>query len=621
MKRHGLIKELHCRTGLFSRRTSRTWAQFKSAHTSTRQRRDDFWSPTVKLKSQRGEASSITTLLTAGGFIRQNYAGIYQFLPLGLRVLEKLERLIDKHMRSLGASKVSLSSISSQALWNSSGRLDHGEMFKFEDRGKAKWLLAPTHEEEFTTMIKDFVNLPRDLPIRLYQIGRKYRDEQRPRGGLLRGREFIMKDLYTFDKAQDVAESTYHQVRAAYRNLLAELKVPFVEVRADSGNMGGNLSHEFLFPNSQGEDTVITCNNCDYAKNEEFVFPIKTRIEKFNAIDNDEPVPSDKINVTTHNYISKDSKTLVKVLVRPYLTDRARTEIVRSLVNTYNLKAVLPPNVDLDTGIEDEAARERFSTWLASSEPQDETNLYYVLDRRVSIQEAKVVVDRDRKAILGAAKFPAYVVRSPLPSDSRMDARIDLVRQRSGDPCPFCQNGKLQVQQAIEIGHTFHLGTRYSGAFDLRIPPSSPRQERHTQPFIQMGCHGIGVTRLIAAAAASLSNGVQLQWPRAIAPYEVVLCVDTRNEPGLQKARALYDELAGQAEQVDVLLDDRPHASMGWKMTDSFYVGYPVVVILGKALENGMVEVRTSRQHNADFGQDVKVEEAAEHVRQLLQQL
>ena len=350
--------------------------------------------------------------------------------------------------------------------------------FKFEDRGKAKWLLAPTHEEEFTTMVKDFVNLPRDLPIRLYQIGRKYRDEQRPRGGLLRGREFIMKDLYTFDKAQDVAESTYHQVRTAYRNLLEELKVPFVEVRADSGNMGGNLSHEFHFPNSQGEDTVITCNNCDYAKNEEFVFPIKTRMEKFNAINVDEPVPSDEVNVVTHNYVSKDSKILVKVLVRPYLTDRARTEIVRGLVNTYNLKAVLPPNVDVDTGIEDEAARKRFSTWLASSELQDETKLYYVLDRRVSIQEAKVVVDLDRKAIPGSAKLPAYVIRSPLPSDSRMDARIDLVRQRSGDPCPFCQNGKLQVQQAIEIGP--HFPPRNPLLWCIRLESSSQQPQTGT---------------------------------------------------------------------------------------------------------------------------------------------
>ncbi len=623
MKRNGLIQELLCRIQYRSYpQRSKIRRRHISTGTSTRQRRDDFWSPTVKLKNQRGEAATITTLLTAGGFIRQNYAGIYQFLPLGLRVLEKLERLIDKHMRSLRASKVSLSSISSQALWNSSGRLDHGEMFKFEDRGKAKWLLAPTHEEEFTTMIKDYVDLPRDLPIRLYQVGRKYRDEQRPRGGLLRGREFIMKDLYTFDKTQETAVSTYHQVRTAYRNLLEELNVPFVEVRADSGNMGGNLSHEFHFPNAQGEDTVITCNNCDYAKNEEFVFPVKTKVEKFNYLDTEEPVPAEPVNVASHNYISKDSKTLVKVLVRPYLSDRARTEVGRGLVNTYNLKSVLPPTIDLDTGVEDETARERFSCWLTSSEHQEEVKLYYVLDRRVSIQEAKKVADVDRKATPGLSKLPAHVIRSPLPSDSRMDARIDLIRQRTDDPCPFCQSGKLQVQQAIEIGHTFHLGTRYSGPFNLRLPPSSPRQERHTQPFIQMGCHGIGVTRLIAAASASLSDGTQLQWPRAIAPYEVVLCVDAKNAANLHKAHTLYDDLAdGADEKVDVLLDDRQDAGMGWKMTDSFYVGYPIVVILGKALEKGMVEVRTSRQHNAEFGQDVKVEEAAQHVRNLLRQI
>ena len=594
----------------------------RSAHTSTRQRRDDFWSPTVKLKSERAEISPITDLLSGGGFIRQNYAGIYQFLPLGLRVLEKLERLIDKHMRALGASKVSLSLISSQQLWDRSGRLDHGEMFKFEDRGEAKWLLAPTHEEEFTTMVKDFISLPRDLPIRLYQIGRKYRDEQRPRGGLLRGREFIMKDLYTFDESNTAAQSTYRQVRLAYRSLLDELKVPFVEVRADSGNMGGSLSHEYHFPNAAGEDTVITCDSCNYAQNEEFVFPIKTQTEKFLVVDGMETDSPERLNVATHNYISKDSRNLVKVLVRPLLNDKPRTNVGRDLINTYTLKSVMGPTIDLDTGVEDETAQQRFDYQLTLPGPHDDLKVWYVLDRRVSVYEAKQIINRYRKATIDADSVPIYLTRSESPSDSRSDGRVDIIRHRPGDPCPHCPSGKLNVQQAIEIGHTFHLGNRYSSVFDLRVPSNNPRQRQAKQPLVEMGCHGIGVTRLIAAAAACLSDGRQLQWPRAIAPYEVVLCVDTKNEQGLQTAHAIYDELAGEADgAVDVLLDDRAAMGMGWKMTDAFYVGYPVIVILGKALGKGMVEIRTSRRSREDFGEDVKIEDAAQYIRDILQKL
>ena len=543
MKRHGLIQELHhTLQNCPGQGRSKLWPQQRFAHNLTRQRRDDFWSPTVKLKARRDEIASVTTLLSSGGFIRQNYAGIYQFLPLGLRVLEKLERLIDKHMKSLGASKVSLSSISSQAIWERSGRLDHGEMFKFNDRGDAKWLLAPTHEEEFTNMIKDFVQLPRDLPIRLYQVGRKYRDEQRPRGGLLRGREFTMKDLYTFDADPASAESTYHEVRKGYRNLFDELGVPFVEVRADSGNMGGNLSHEFHFPNAAGEDTVITCNTCDFAKNEEFVVPVKTYVNEHITMEDEEAPALETLNVAGHSYISKDSKSLVRALVRPLLSDKARTEVTRESINTHALKSALAGKVDVDTGVEEQTAQERFSYQLSLDESKESLKIWYILDRRLSVQEAQQMISHDRGTIPGADKVSACLLRSGSPSESRIDARIDLIRHRSGDPCPFCQSGELQVQQAIEIGHTFHLGTRYSSVFKLNVPSANVRN-LHTQPFLEMGCHGIGVTRIIAAASACLSNGIQLQWPRAIAPYEVLIVVDPKNEDAINKAHHLYDEL------------------------------------------------------------------------------
>jgi prolyl-tRNA synthetase len=628
MKPHVLIQEL-----LGSRsyrpliRHSRPELLCRLVHSSTRQRRDDFWSPTIKPIDHTLPSRGTTSLLVAAGFIRQNYAGIYQFLPLGLRVLEKLERLIDKHMRSVNASKVSLSSISSQPLWKHSGRLDHGEMFKFEDRGHGKWLLAPTHEEEITTMMKDYASLPRDLPVRLYQIGRKYRDEQRPRGGLLRGREFIMKDLYTFDKSTAEAEETYQSVRTAYRNLFTELGVPFVEVRADSGNMGGNLSHEFHFPNVEGEDTVITCDSCDYARNEEYVFPIKARIKHVRSVIAKEdaqetPMP----NVRNHTFISKDSRNVVKVLVRPFLHDKARTEVKRDHINVHVLKSLLGPSVALDTGIEEEAAQRRFAEQLALvKDPSgamqiDDLQIWYVVDRRVDPHEAQEAMIQDRHTTCGnSLGIPTRAVLGEGLSTSRIDGVIDTIRQRSGDPCPSCQNGKLVVQQAIEIGHTFHLGTYYTSKFHFKVPGINPRQTRASnQPFVEMGCHGIGVTRLVAAASACMGTRKMLRWPRAIAPFEVVICVDMRNEQGLAQAHAIYDELtAGNAESVDVLLDDRQLVRFNTKMTEAFAVGAPVVVLVGKALEQGMVELRSPI---SDYEQqDVVIEEAVQNIRNLLQ--
>ena len=238
-----------------------------------RNRLSNFWTPT-QLVTQTADAGPQDghDLLIRAGFLRQAHSGIFHLLPLGLRVQNKIEKLIDRHMLHLGASKVSLSSLSSEELWQRSGRLDKGrtsELLRLEDRKGAKYLLSPTHEEEITTIIANALHSYRQLPLRLYQVSRKYRDEPRPRQGLLRGREFLMKDLYTFDATENAAHETYEAVREAYVAFLEELKLPYLVARADSGNMGGTLSHEYHFPSPQGEDTIINCDKCDYSINEE----------------------------------------------------------------------------------------------------------------------------------------------------------------------------------------------------------------------------------------------------------------------------------------------------------------------------------------------------------------
>ena len=592
-----------------------TTIQRLRVHTKARQRRDDFWSPKVQLESEHGSKDA-TTLLVRAGFVRQAYAGIYHFLPLGLRVLEKLERLVDKHMRSVGASKVSLSSLSSQKLWERSGRLENGsELLKLEDGKRVKWLLTPTHEEEITILVQKSVSTPGDLPVRLYQVGRKYRDEKRPRGGLLRGKEFIMKDLYTFDSTVEDAHKTYHQVREAYTNFFGDLRIPFVEARADSGNMGGKLSHEYHLPNAAGEDTIITCSQCGYSKNEEFVLPLSTNFEPLDldhslSIENSSAIP-----VRRHFYVSKDRKALVVVRI-PSVKDDQRAS--RSMVNTHVVKAIMNGEAEINTGVEEDVALKEFS----EKQHQDSApgTLYYISDKAIDEASLEHEAISDWKT-LDLRPGRTFVGKSATADQNPSEEDASLLRAQHGDTCPQCKSASIKVRQAIEVGHTFHLGTRYSRDFDFKVPLAKAQGESDQKPFVEMGCHGIGVSRLIAATAACLSENDRLHWPRVIAPFEVVLITKLGAVywESQATAHAIYDALQDPeaGEVVDVLLDDRDNG-VGYKIYDAIYIGYPIRVILAKALAKGKVEILCDA---LSVKEDVDVKEAAGFIRGLLARL
>ena len=519
-----------------------------STQVRSRQLRSSIWIPQARLQDEI--KSDANDLLIRAGYMYQAYAGIFHMLPLGLRVQSKLERLIDKHMQSLNASKISLSSLSRQSLWQKSGRWKAGgEFFGLQDRKGTEFLLAPTHEEEITQLAQQMTFSPSQLPARLYQIGRKYRDEKRPRGGLLRGREFLMKDLYTFDKTKDAAHSTYDDVRQAYVNLFDELKVPYIQARADSGNMGGNLSHEFHFPSNLGEDNLITCSNCDYARNEEFV-------------------PEINISQPQSGYIS--GNVAASFVANPNTLVRVITDVD---VNPFTVKAALKGIVNVDTGHSDAEA------WYD--------------ERKSSGKPVEVLYLSDSGAVKNGEGRVIHIT-------SQHNRNI-LARQQTGDKCPDC-DGTLTVQKAIEIGHTFHLGDRYTSKFGFRVPQG--------KESVEMGCHGIGVSRLIAAAA-SANSGVGLVWPKVIAPFEV--CIITKDVDGQGKAEELYDNLDG----VDVLIDERD-VGLGWKLKDATLIGYPILLVIGsKWKSDGLLEVQCQK---LGFRELVKAEEAVQMVHRLLDQ-
>ncbi|KAL4790210.1 hypothetical protein BDV19DRAFT_372804 [Aspergillus venezuelensis] len=593
-----------------------------SIHTDGRNRASNLWMPTLRVPKQAAQAETdINDWFIRAGLYRKAYSGIFHMLPLGLRVQDKLERLIDRHMQSVGASKVSLSSISSQELWEQSGRLTKGsEVFRFQDRKEFKFLLAPTHEEEITSLAGSLTASYRDLPLRVYQISRKYRDEPRPRQGLLRGREFIMKDLYTFDPTVEDALKTYELVKSAYTRLFDELKLPYLTAAADSGNMGGSLSHEFHFPSPRGEDTVVSCSNCDSVYNEELAdgkaLASGTSAESTPGFDVSEKSEEANARVSTGLWmaISKDRKTLIRSWYPKFTVEDGVTEPVRRQVNSHAVKSIAnAAGIDIDISIknplEQWAARANSkASSRGSTEKARVVDMYdnlvhaYTRPPRRMLQEAGCAVENLRFTRLDT--FPGTF------------NRLNLVNVFDGDRCPKCTEGKLKTHTAIELGHTFHLGTRYSEVLQATV-----KNEDNKSVPMQMGCHGIGVSRMIAAVADCLVDNKGLNWPRAIAPFEVVIVPAT--DDVLADAEMVYDRLVTGADAasslpVDAIIDDRAK-NMGWKMGDADLIGYPIIVVLGRGWkEKQTLEVQCRR---LGVREDVPLDELASIVRETLAQL
>ncbi|KAL8944085.1 MAG: hypothetical protein Q9216_000676 [Gyalolechia sp. 2 TL-2023] len=495
-------------------------------------------------------------------------------------------------MGMLGASKVSLSSISTPDLWKRSCRYkdDYPELFQLKDRRGAKLLLSPTHEEEITALVGGIVSSYKQLPLLLYQTSRKYRDEPRPRQGLLRTREFLMKDLYTFDATSEKALVTYRRVRKAYDDFFNELRIRFVVARAASGDIGGSLSHEYHISTTSGEDTFIHCGSCTYAANEEWV-PENATIEG--------------VERTTEEWgpyqswfgVSRDRSCLVEaVLPRNVRSgEHLNSEQRKGQMNPHLIKSIYP---DLDLSVE-----RPLSTFLEywkkqqghdprkNPEMPSQPQLIRIYDYRVPQSFI------DHHGSCGSETFEdtglPKVVGSRVEADRKS---LNLARVQNGDECPNCGEKELKVLQTLELGHTFHLGQRYSKPMNARFaaapnPPTSngalasqgqyqnvPVELGHE--WYHMGCHGIGISRIIAAVADSLADERGLMWPRVMAPYEAVILTTEEDRIVAEEIWDLLTQQQGGADPVEAVLDDRDR-SLGWKLKDADLIGFPIVIVLG----------------------------------------
>ncbi|MCW2504138.1 MAG: proline--tRNA ligase [Actinomycetia bacterium] len=517
-------------------------------------------------------------LLVRAGYIRKVAAGIFSWLPLGYAVLRNVERVIREEMTRIGGQEVHFPALLPREHYEASGRAgEYGDLlFRLTDRRGTPYLLGPTHEELFTLLVKSECSSYKDLPVTLFQIQTKYRDEARPRAGLLRGREFVMKDSYSFDVDDEGLAASYAAHREAYVRTFGRLGLDYRIASAVSGSMGGSASEEFLALSPVGEDTIITCSSCDYAANSEAVriAPAPADTATYPPLE-ETPTPDTPTIASLAAYFGVDpAATLKNVLVT--ITDPAGKSEVAAIgvpgdreVDLKRLGALLEPStVELFTGFADRPDLVRGYVG-----PQDRAFAYYA-DPRIAPGSAWIT---------GANREGVHVRNAVAGRDFTVDGYWDVADIRDGDPCPAC-GGSLTSGRAIEIGHIFQLGRKYADAFALDVLGSDGKPRRVT-----MGSYGIGVSRVLAAIAEQRHDEHGLRWPAEIAPADVHLVAAAKGE-AIAATVAIGEGL--EAAGIRVLVDDRSGVSNGVKFTDAELLGIPLVVVAGRGLAEGTVEVR-----------------------------
>jgi prolyl-tRNA synthetase len=541
-------------------------------------RYSQFLLPTLKETPADAEIASHKLMLRAG-MIRKLAAGIYSYLPMGLRAIRKVEQIVREEMDRAGAIELQMPMVIPAELWEESGRWDQygRELLRLSDRKDARFCLGPTHEEVITDLVRGTVRSYRQLPLTLYQIQGKFRDEIRPRFGLMRGREFIMKDAYSFDLDEAAADVAYEKMYQAYRRIFARCGLRFRAVEADTGNIGGSSSHEFMVLAASGEDAIVSCGQCDYAANiekAELRAPAGDRAVPGEAL-RKVATPDRKTIEEVASFLELPAERLVKTLV--VQTDDGETLAVllrgdREL-NTIKLCRLLGCN-DV-TLAPDEVVSQ------VTGAPAGFAGPVGLSLRVLADQEIRGMAD----FVVGANEADAHYVGVNVGRDFEVEAFADLRQAESGDACPRC-SGRLEIWRGIEVGHVFKLGTKYSNALAATVLDDQGRER-----VLFMGCYGIGVGRTVAAAIEQNHDENGIVFPLPIAPFQVlVTVVNPRDEQVMGAAETLYGALRELG--VEVLLDDRDERP-GSKFKDADLIGIPLRLTVGaRGLKENAVELQ-----------------------------
>lgn len=538
--------------------------------------------------------------LVRAGYIRRQAPGIFAWLPLGLRVRRKIEDIIHEEMRAAGAQQVHFPALLPREPYEATGRWEeYGDgIFRLKDRRGADYLLAPTHEEVFTLTVKDLYSSYKDLPLTIYQIQDKYRDEARPRAGLLRGREFSMKDAYSFDYTDEGLEKSYQAQRDAYERIFARLGLDYVIVRADAGAMGGSKSEEFLHPIEVGEDTFVV-NDSGYAANVEAYRAPHAPAQSWEGLPDavihdspDTPTIQTLVDLSNRDYPRDDraweaSDTLKNVVLALTDAEKNRSLVVVGVPGDRDVDMkraeVWFASYDVEPATEEDFAKHKglvkgyIGPWSPEGPVLGEestTGIPFYLDPRVA----------DGSAWVTGANLPEkHVYHLVAGRDFRADGIADIADVRDGDPAPD-GSGPIRTARGMEIGHVFQLGRKYAEALGLQV--LDPNGSLVT---VTMGSYGIGVTRIMAIIAEGHHDDKGLIWPQHVSPYDLHVIATGKDDVVFE----LAETISNQVEQAgfDVLYDDRPKVSPGVKFADAEVIGVPTILIVGRGAAEGRVEL------------------------------
>ena len=559
---------------------------------------------TLREDPSEAEVDSHKLLLRAG-YIRRAAPGVYTWLPLGLLVKAKVEQIVREEMNRSGAQEVFFPALLPREPFEATNRwTEYGDnLFRLQDRKKADYLLAPTHEEMFTLLVKDLYNSYKDLPVCLYQIQNKYRDEARPRAGLLRGREFVMKDAYSFDVTDEGLRAAYQSQRDAYERIFTRLGVEYVIVKADAGAMGGSASEEFLSPSPIGEDTFVRSAG-GYAANVEAV---KTVTPEAKSIDG---LPAAKVHPSPNTPTIATLVDLANAQVaredgRKWTAADTLKNVVLALTSPEGKRSLVVVGVPGDRDVDAKRAEAAFSPneVEAANEEDFERNPELVKGYIGPVKNAKAVLGLEGTSkirylldprvvdgtawITGANENEKHVFDLVKGRDFSADGLIDIADVRAGDPAPD-GSGPLELARGIEIGHVFQLGRKYAEALGLQV-----LDENGKLVTVTMGSYGIGVTRLVAVLAEANRDDKGLIWPGSVSPADVYIVAAGKDDHVYEAAEKLAAEF--EAAGKTVMLDDRQKVSPGVKFSDAELIGVPNVIICGKGLENAEVDLWNRR--------------------------
>ncbi len=532
------------------------------------------------LKEVPADAETVShQLMVRSGMIRQVARGIYDFLPLGKRTLRKVEKIVREELDRAGCQEVMLPIVSPAELWQESGRWDfYGkELLRLKDRHDREFCLGPTHEEVMTDLVRRDVRSYRALPLNLYQIGIKFRDEIRPRFGLMRGREFVMKDGYSFHVSKEDTIREYQNMRDTYSRIFRRCGLNFRAVEADTGNIGGSLSHEFQVLADSGEDTIVSCNSCEYAANVEKAEIRETAPAQAGADETLAEVPTPNVRTIEEvsAFLGRPAEHFLKTLLL-VADDKPVCAVVRGddQLSETRLKQVLGA-ATLRMAEADEIER-----WTGA--PQGFAGpaglaLPVYADHRVAGSTGMVS---------GANKADAHVTGVSQKRDFPDATFASLRAARAGDGCARCDGGVFEQNRGIEVGHVFYLGRKYSEKLGATFLDADGNEQ-----VMEMGTYGIGVTRTMAAAVEQNHDDKGILWPVSLAPFEVIVVpVKNDDRASAEAAMRLHDEL--EASGIDVIIDDRDERA-GVKFNDADLLGIPLRVTIGpRGLANGMIEIK-----------------------------